>query len=187
MLAMQEGTSISGILLAHTLYSSVVKRVDLEQSKSYYYGYITFLWLPTILVPCLCFIEPEHDVQPGYCALKSQIGTGVRILNWLFLLSIQIILMVKVFTVVCTVTSAIHNHSFRAGSSNTFFWLFVRCVGAMVNQIVIWFPTTVIELMSLKHQIPDMGLVYFGGTFYFFSFSLFTFFKYKNRFTGNVV
>jgi hypothetical protein len=68
------------------------------RNKSYYYfGYIATFWIPTILFPCLCFIEVVHDAQMGFCAFRSKIGTGIRVANWFLLFSVQVILSTSPF------------------------------------------------------------------------------------------
>eukprot|EP00026_Physarum_polycephalum_P012809 Phypoly_transcript_13143.p1 GENE.Phypoly_transcript_13143~~Phypoly_transcript_13143.p1 ORF type:complete len:311 (+),score=15.54 Phypoly_transcript_13143:150-1082(+) len=169
LLVMEESASMLGLLLAFTLYFSVVKSVDISQSNLYYYGYIAIYWIPTICLPLLCFIEPVHVVETGFCELRSKLGTILRILNWFIPLLIQIVLVLKVFHVVQTVTNAVQKDSYNKASSRTFLWLFVRCIGAMANQMIVWLPTTIKEIFAMEQNYPKSLVLICAATPIFLS------------------
>eukprot|EP00026_Physarum_polycephalum_P008490 Phypoly_transcript_08578.p1 GENE.Phypoly_transcript_08578~~Phypoly_transcript_08578.p1 ORF type:complete len:286 (+),score=3.24 Phypoly_transcript_08578:632-1489(+) len=129
------------------------------RSKNYYYGYIGSFWIVTLGLPCFCFFETTHQIRSGFCQLSSILSTCLRTGFWFLFLVIQIFMLLRVFGVVCTILSAVEcNTSSKLRKSNTLFWLFLRCVGAQANQILVWAPTTVKELTVLWGGQPGTAL-----------------------------
>eukprot|EP00026_Physarum_polycephalum_P009151 Phypoly_transcript_09263.p1 GENE.Phypoly_transcript_09263~~Phypoly_transcript_09263.p1 ORF type:complete len:306 (+),score=1.07 Phypoly_transcript_09263:250-1167(+) len=160
LLALEESALVLGFLLACTLYLNVVKHVDMDQNKAYYYGFLAAFWIPTTLFPCITFFERGHSIVLGYCTLKSKVGIAIRILNWIVMILLQVILLIKVFYTVNTVTNAVHRHSSnRYDSSAAYFWLCARCFGAMITQVVVWLPATASQVYEITGRVPDHYLM----------------------------
>jgi len=162
--AIQLSASMLGLLLAYTLYATIVKKIDLEESSMYYYGYIAVFWIPTILLPCVYLFAAGHRFTLSICDTTSKIGIGFRVGSWFILLCIQVFLLIKVFRVVKKVTGAVqHNSSNVSNMSNALFWLTMRCLGAQFNQVVTWFPQVIIELIGLWDGQASQSLLIFSA------------------------
>eukprot|EP00026_Physarum_polycephalum_P013680 Phypoly_transcript_14106.p1 GENE.Phypoly_transcript_14106~~Phypoly_transcript_14106.p1 ORF type:complete len:318 (+),score=17.87 Phypoly_transcript_14106:40-954(+) len=161
---LQESASMLSLLLICTLYITIVKHVNLEENKAYYCAYLAIFWIPTILLPCFCLIEAVHMVRTGACIFSSKVGTVIRAANWFILFLIQLILIIKVFKVVNSITHAIESHATNGinKAAKVRFWLRVRCFGGMVNQVVIWTPATITQLMSAWNKSVGDDLVIFS-------------------------
>eukprot|EP00026_Physarum_polycephalum_P012500 Phypoly_transcript_12818.p1 GENE.Phypoly_transcript_12818~~Phypoly_transcript_12818.p1 ORF type:complete len:254 (+),score=14.61 Phypoly_transcript_12818:127-888(+) len=158
--ALQQSTSMLNLLLAFTLYATIVKKIDLEESKWYYYGYIATIWIPTLLIPVACIFKTEHRLGAGYCDTSSRTTVALRAGWWLLCLCIQLVLLVKVFRVIYKITYAVQNSSSNAANmSNALFWLSVRCVGAQVNNFASWTPFMLVALINLVEGEPWPSLL----------------------------
>eukprot|EP00026_Physarum_polycephalum_P010069 Phypoly_transcript_10217.p1 GENE.Phypoly_transcript_10217~~Phypoly_transcript_10217.p1 ORF type:complete len:254 (+),score=13.40 Phypoly_transcript_10217:35-796(+) len=160
--AMQESASMLSFLLAVTLYASIVKKIDLEENKLYYYAYLVVFWIPTTILPIYSFVEEHHRAGIGFCDPTSKLGVGLRASSWFILLSIQVVLLAQVFNVVSKVSSAV-KHTSSNTVSNPIFWLTVRCIGAQIHQIVVWLPGMLCELITLWNGMPWPWLVAITG------------------------
>eukprot|EP00026_Physarum_polycephalum_P012959 Phypoly_transcript_13312.p1 GENE.Phypoly_transcript_13312~~Phypoly_transcript_13312.p1 ORF type:complete len:312 (-),score=8.39 Phypoly_transcript_13312:28-963(-) len=163
--AMQESASMLSFLLAVTLYVSIVKKIDLEENRLYYYVFIVAFWIPTTLLPFFSFMEgPVRRAGVGFCDTTSKVGVGVRAGSWFILLSIQVVMLVQVFRVVYNVSNSVKTNSSKCGTmSNALFWLSMRCIGAQVHQIIVWFPTVLIEAIPLWNGVPSPSLIMLSG------------------------
>eukprot|EP00026_Physarum_polycephalum_P014059 Phypoly_transcript_14529.p1 GENE.Phypoly_transcript_14529~~Phypoly_transcript_14529.p1 ORF type:complete len:218 (+),score=6.73 Phypoly_transcript_14529:333-986(+) len=147
---MQQSATMLGLLLSYTLYVSIVKKIDMEESRVYYFVYLAFFWIPTVLVPCLCFFEATLVPGQEICDFKSKTATIIRTCNFFFFLFIQVFLLFKVFKVVNIITGAVQRNSINNVSKYSgYFWLFARCVGAQISQLIVWLPTTIKEFIGL--------------------------------------
>eukprot|EP00026_Physarum_polycephalum_P012218 Phypoly_transcript_12503.p1 GENE.Phypoly_transcript_12503~~Phypoly_transcript_12503.p1 ORF type:complete len:328 (+),score=11.67 Phypoly_transcript_12503:70-984(+) len=153
--ALQQSTSMLNLLLAFTLYASIVKKIDLEENKLYYYGYIATLWIPTLLIPVVCIFKTEHRLGAGYCDTASRITVGIRAGWWLLCLCVQVFLLTKVFRVIYKITYAVQSNCSNASNmSNAFVWLSVRCIGAQFNNFAAWTPFMLVACINLLNGEP---------------------------------
>eukprot|EP00026_Physarum_polycephalum_P012344 Phypoly_transcript_12641.p1 GENE.Phypoly_transcript_12641~~Phypoly_transcript_12641.p1 ORF type:complete len:311 (+),score=6.23 Phypoly_transcript_12641:127-1059(+) len=164
--AMQEGTSILSLLLAYTLYITIVKQYDLHQLRTYYYyRYLLVFWIPTLAIPIVCiFVSPFRPV-PGVCRMKSTFGLLFKCVNWIIPIIIQTVVMAKVLKVVCTVTRAVKSHTnvSQPLCAKPVLWICIRYFGTQCAQFFFWLPITLWDLVVLGVIPRSDGLVIFSA------------------------
>eukprot|EP00026_Physarum_polycephalum_P009256 Phypoly_transcript_09372.p1 GENE.Phypoly_transcript_09372~~Phypoly_transcript_09372.p1 ORF type:complete len:166 (+),score=10.68 Phypoly_transcript_09372:608-1105(+) len=106
--------------------------------------------------------EKTHLVNVGYCELSSKLGTIARVCSFFIFLFIQLFLLFKVVKVIKEIRCAVqHTHS--STKSNGCFWLYVRCIGAQINLIIVWCPSLVRELLIIWRKESPPSLVAMCG------------------------
>jgi len=157
---MQESTSMLNLLLAYTLYTSIVKRYDLNALQSYYYTrFLVVIFVPSLLVPLLTFSEPRYNPAVGVCRLITPLSIVIKLANWIFPIFLQIILMIKVIYVVYTVTRAVKDATSSPPAEHAILWICIRFLGAQCGQIIVWFPTTLWDLLYMEAFEPSLSLI----------------------------
>eukprot|EP00026_Physarum_polycephalum_P012040 Phypoly_transcript_12306.p1 GENE.Phypoly_transcript_12306~~Phypoly_transcript_12306.p1 ORF type:complete len:319 (+),score=20.96 Phypoly_transcript_12306:65-958(+) len=154
--AMELSASMLSLLLAHTMYATIVKRIDLhEMRQAYYYKYLIIFWIPTVAIPLVCLTEVSHIPTNGYCLPSTKTVTGVKLITWFVPFVIQVVFMVPVFNAVFSISQAVRPSIAGRPSNKAILWLCARFVGAQCNQILVWFPATVWQLYSIfDKEIP---------------------------------
>eukprot|EP00026_Physarum_polycephalum_P012231 Phypoly_transcript_12518.p1 GENE.Phypoly_transcript_12518~~Phypoly_transcript_12518.p1 ORF type:complete len:260 (+),score=12.46 Phypoly_transcript_12518:152-931(+) len=168
--AEQQSASMLNLLLAYTLFATIVRRIDLHETRDmYYYKFLAIFWLPTLLIPLLSLLETTHVEGTGFCAPKSLIVITLKQLSWFIPFAVQIILIVPVFKVVYEVTRSVRNSvSERSHQNGGRLWLCARFIGAQCNQVAIWFPGNVWQIMVLRGVSPSWALTVFIASSWIF-------------------
>jgi len=156
---LQVSASMLTLLLACTLYATIVARIDLQEKKTIYAWYLAIFWLPTIFIPLFILLELSHTENVGYCSVRTHTVTIIRLFSWFLPFILQVIVSIPVFKVVYSITQSVHsNVANRTGRNIGILWLCARFIGAQCNQIPIWFPSTIWQFMVMNGRVPGRAL-----------------------------
>eukprot|EP00026_Physarum_polycephalum_P004331 Phypoly_transcript_04349.p1 GENE.Phypoly_transcript_04349~~Phypoly_transcript_04349.p1 ORF type:complete len:336 (+),score=29.77 Phypoly_transcript_04349:1171-2178(+) len=162
---MLEAASMLSLLLAYTLYLTIVKGIDLHELRSkYYYPYLAVVWIPTICIPFMVFAERNSKIDAGLCKVISPLVVLFRTLNLLIPLAVQLVLMVLVLKVVIEVSLAVKNNLGNISSTRAILWLScARFFGAQLNEFTVWLPIMYWDILNMKGIPASNGLIIFSA------------------------